>query len=153
MPVNLAKLKIFLYWIVGSKLMDPDSKESKIARLKSDWVEDAVQLQKTPVWKKRFAVGVTSISCILYAVLYVLVSQYRQQVADYVRELPIFTRVVLNISQPFLVVLIIISLSFLVLLYLRIKKPWLRHKSLLVLIGFNCIFAAVLLMVSIFKVI
>ncbi|WP_455375954.1 hypothetical protein [Kaarinaea lacus] len=133
--------------------MDPDSKESKIARLKSDWVEDAVQLQKTPVWKKRFAVGVTAISCILYAVLYALVSQYRLQVEEHIRELPIFTRVVLNISQPFLIVLIIISLSLLVLLYLRIKKPWLSHKSLLVLIGFNGIFAAVLLMVSVFKVI
>ena len=133
--------------------MEPDSKESKMARLRSDWVDDAEQLHGKSLWKKRFAMGVTIVSCILYAVLYGLVSQYRLQVEEHIRELPIFTRVVLNISQPFLIVLIIISLSLLVLLYLRIKKPWLSHKSLLVLIGFNSIFAAVLLIVSVLKVI
>ena len=129
--------------------MDNGSKESKFARVKSDWVEDAVQLQPAPNWTKRFGVGLTLVSCSLYAVLYSLVSDYQIQVADYVRELPIFTRIVLNILQPFLAVFILVSLSLLVLLILRIKKPWLRHKSLLVLMSVNCVFAAALLIVSV----
>lgn len=133
--------------------MNSPSKDSKIARLKSDWVEDAVKLQATPLRIKRIAGTITVVSCALYAVLYSLISQYREQVADVVRDLPIFVRIMLNISQPFLLVFIIISVSLLVLLYLRVKKPWLSHKSLLILIGFNCLFAAVLLLVSVFKVV
>ena len=153
MPAYLAKLKTIIDWTPGSKLMAPESKESKLARVRSDWVEDAVQLKKTTAWKKRFAVIVTAISCILYAVLFSLVAQYRLQVADNIKELTIFARVVLNIYQPFLIVFIIISLSLLVLLYLRIKKPWLSFKSLLVLIVFNCFFAALLLATSVLKVV
>ena len=133
--------------------MDPESKQSKLARVRSDWVEDAVELEKTPALKKRFAIGVTAVSCILYAVLFSLVAHYRTQVADNIRELTIFARIVLNIYQPFLIVLIIISLSLLILLYLRLKKPWLSFKSLLVLIVFNCFFAALLLAVSVLKVV
>ena len=133
--------------------MDPASKESKVARLKSDWVKDAVKLQGKALRQKRLAVGFTIASCILYGVLYSLVSQYREQVADYVRELPIFVRIVLNIYQPFLIVFIIVSVSMLILLYLRIKKPWLNHKLLLALIVFNSLFAATLLAVSVLNVI
>jgi len=132
--------------------MTTDSNNSKISRVKSDWVEDAVKLQRAPLWIKRIAVFVTSISCLLYVVLYSLVSDYRERVADIIRDLPIFTRVVLNIYQPFLAVFIIISLSLLILLFLKIKKPWLSVKSLMVLIVFNCLFAATLLIVSSLKV-
>ena len=133
--------------------METGSKESKLARVRSDWVEDAVQLHPEPVWKKRFAVGVTGLSCTLYTVLYWLVSEYRERVADSISELTIFARIMLNILQPFLIVLIIISLSLLVLLFLKIKKPWFRNKSLLAVIGVNCVFAATLLVVSVIKAI
>jgi len=129
-----------------------DNKHLKSTRVKSDWVEDAVKLQRSPLWTKRIAVIVTSLSCILYVVLYALVSGYRERVTDVIRDLPIFTRVVLNIYQPFLMVFIIISLSLFILLWLKIKKPWLSAKSLMILIVFNCLFAATLLIVSSLKV-
>lgn len=129
--------------------MEPVAKESKIAELRSDWVEDAEKLQGSLLRRKRFAGALTFISCTLYAILYWLVSYYREQVADHIREFPIFVRIVLNISQPFLIVFIIISLSMLVLLYLRFKKPWLTQKALIFLIAFNCVFASVLLIVSV----
>ena len=133
--------------------MNSTPKDSKLARLKSDWVEDAVKLQDSTLRTKRIAGGVTIISCALYAVLYMLIGQYREQVADIVRELPIFVRIMLDISQPFLIVFIIISVSMLILLYLKMKKPWLSAKSLLILIAFNCVFAATLLAVSSLKII
>ena len=132
--------------------MDPASRPSKLATVKSEWVEDALKLQGSMLRLKRIAGGITVASCGLYAVLYTLVGQYQEQVADYVRELPIFVRIVLNIAQPFLLVFIIISISLLVLLYLKVKKPWLSHKSLMILIGFNCFFAATLLVISFFRI-
>ena len=132
--------------------MESDSKVKKFARVKSDWVEDAVKLRGTALWTKWLATGLTAVSCVLYIFLYSLVSDYRMHVAEFVRDLPIFTRIVLNIYQPFLVVFIIVSLSLLVLLNLKIKKPWLRHKLLLGMIVFNCVFAAMLLLVSVVKV-
>lgn len=135
--------------------MDPVSnKDSKVAKLKSDWVEDAVNLQAKPLLQqKRLAVGITIVSCVLYSVLYSLVAQYREHIADHVRELSIFARIVLNIYQPFLIVFMIISVSMLILLYLRLKKPWLNHKWLLAMMVFNSLFAATLLAVSVLKVI
>ena len=133
--------------------MEPATKESKIAELRSDWVKDAEKLQGTLTRRKQLAGALTFISCALYGVLYWLVSYYREQVADRIQEFPIFVRIVLNIYQPFLIVFILITLSLLVLLFLRFKKPWLTQKGLMVLIAFNSVFAAILLAVSVGKVI
>lgn len=128
--------------------MDPDTNDSNPASLKSDWVQDALKLQQLPSWGKWMAIGLTVVSCLLYLGIFNLVSEYQLQVADRIRELPIFTRIVLNIYQPFLVVFIIISLSLWILLYLKIKRPRGSYKPYVVLIVFNCVFAAILLGVS-----
>lgn len=148
----LINLTLLIYFVTSLE-MNSESKNTKAARLKSDWVEDAVNLQSSTSQKKRYAVAVTIFSCVVYAVLYYLVAEYRLEMADHIRELPIFTRVVLNIFQPFLIVFIIISLSLLVLFYLRIKKPWLSLKLLMIIMVFNSLFAMTLLAVSVLKVI
>lgn len=99
-------------------------------------------------WIKWLAIGLTVVSCLSYSVIYSLVSSYQLQLADMVRELPIHTRIILNIFQPFLVVFITISLSLLVLFYLRIKGPQKSCMPFLVLIIFNGLFASILLGVT-----
>ena len=132
--------------------MDSETNDSKRTSIESSWVQDALKLQQVPIWAKRLAIGLTVVSCALYMGLFSLISEFRLLVAEGIRELPIFTRIVLNIYQPFLVVFIIISLSLLVLLYLKIKRPRGSYKPYLVLIVFNCLFAAILLGVSFLKV-
>lgn len=129
-------------------MIDPDTKDSNLASLKSEWVEDALKMQRIPQWGKWLAISLTIVSCLLYLSIFNLVSEYQLQVADRIKELPIFTRIVLNIYQPFLVVFIIISLSLWILLYLKIKRPRGSYKPYLLLIVFNGLFAAVLLGVS-----
>ena len=131
--------------------MDPDNKDPALASLEREWVQDALKLQ-LPRWGKRLAIGLTIVSFFFYAGLYYLISEYRLQVAENIRELPIFTRIVLNIYQPFLVVFIIISLSLLVLLYLKLKRPHGRYRALLVLIVFNSLFAATLFGINFLRI-
>jgi hypothetical protein len=132
--------------------MDPEYNDSDFASLERDWVKDAVKLQKIPQWGRWLAIALTIISCALYVELFSLISEYQLQMAERIRELPIFTRIVLNIYQPFLVVFIIISLSLWILLSLRIKRPRGSYKPFFFLIIFNSVFAAILLSVSFFKI-
>ncbi|KPJ94917.1 MAG: hypothetical protein AMJ55_05310 [Gammaproteobacteria bacterium SG8_15] len=132
--------------------MDPDENTPNPSSLERDWVKDALKLQQIPQWGTWLAIGLTIASCILYATLFSLISEYQLQVAERIRELPIFTRIVLNIHQPFLVVFIIISLSLWILLRLRTKRPRGSYKPFFALIIFNCTFASVLLAVSFLKI-
>ena len=132
--------------------MEPDIKESNLAKLERGWVQDALKLQQAPAWTRWLSIALTILSCCLYLALFSLISEYQLQVAGFIRELPIFTRIVLNIYQPFLVVFIIISLSLLILLYLRIKRPVHSYKPFVVLIVFNSLFAAILLGVSFLRI-
>lgn len=132
--------------------MDPDIKDSNLTQLERGWMQDALKLQRAPVWIRWLSIVLTILSCSLYLVLFSLISEYQLQVAGFIRELPIFTRIVLNIYQPFLVVFIIISLSLLILLYLRIKRPVHSYKPFMVLIIFNCLFSSILLGVSFLKI-
>ena len=132
--------------------MNPDTKEPEPVQLESDWVQDAFTLKRAPDWVKWLALAFTFISCCLYIALFSLISEYQLQVMGIIRELPIFTRIVLNIYQPFLVVFIIISLSLFILLYLRIKRPVNSYKPFMVLIIFNSLFAAILLGVSFLRI-
>ena len=133
-------------------LMDLDENNPNPSSLERDWVKDAIKLQQIPRWGKWLAVGLTIVSCILYVTLLSLISEFQLQVAERIRELPIFTRILLNIYQPFLVVFIIISVSLWVLLHLRVKRPRGSYKPFFVLIIFNCIFATILLAVSFLKI-
>ena len=132
--------------------MDPDSEDPNFSSLERDWVKDAIKLQQIPQWGKWLAISLTIVSCALYVELFSLISEYQFQMAERIRELPIFTRIVLNIYQPFLVVFIIISLSLWILLSLRIKRPRASYKPFLFLIIFNSVFAAILLGVSFLKI-
>ena len=133
-------------------MMDSDGNDLKLDSLERDWVKDAIKLQQIPRWGKWFAIGLTIISCILYATLFSLISEFQLLVAERISELPIFTRILLNIYQPFLVVFIIISVSLWILLHLRVKRPRGSYKPFFVLIIFNCIFATILLAVSFLKI-
>jgi hypothetical protein len=124
------------------------SNKPKPASLESGWEQDGSELHQRPVWGKRLAIGLTIISCVLYGGLFFLISDYRVQVADHISQLPIFTRIVLNIAQPFLLVFITISLSLLILFYLSAQRSSRSYKPLLVLIVVNSFFAAILLGVS-----
>lgn len=132
--------------------MDLDENNPNPSSLERDWVKDAIKLQQIPRWGKWLAIGLTIVSCILYATLFSMISEFQFQVAERIRELPIFTRILLNIYQPFLVVFIIISVSLWVLLHLRVKRPRGSYKPFFVLIIFNCIFATILLAVSFLKI-
>jgi len=131
--------------------MPNNSNHDKFSRHLGDWVEDAVKLQ-TPKWIKWLAISLTAFSCVIYLILYFLISEYRQQVAENIQQLSIFTRVVLNIFQPFLVVFILISLSMFVTFYLKLKKAGWSYKGLLVLMACNELFAVSLLVVGFLKI-
>ena len=133
--------------------MDSEIKTQKPAEPEGSWVQDALELQRAPAWIKWSAIALTILSCSLYVVLFSLISGYQLQVAEFIRELPIFTRIVLNIYQPFLVVFIIISLSLFILLYLKIHRPrGGSYKPFMGLIAFNSLFAAILLGISILRI-
>ena len=132
--------------------MDSDGNDLNLDSLEREWVKDAIKLQQIPRWGQWLAIGLTIGSCVLYATLFSLISEYQLQVAERIRELPIFTRIVLNIYQPFLLVFIIITVSLWILLRLKIKRPRGSYKPFFVLIIFNCIFAAILLAVSFIKI-
>lgn len=145
-------VKVNDHIIIDNLMMDPDTNDLKLHSLERGWVKDAIKLQQIPQWGKWLAIGLTIVSCILYMMLFSFISEYQLQVAERIRELPIFTRIVLNIYQPFLVVFIIISLSLWILLYLKIKRPRGSYKPYFGLIIFNSIFAAILLGISLLKI-
>lgn len=97
-----------------------------------------------PVWCIWTALGVTLLAVVLYGTLFFLVPEYRQMMADYIDQLPIFSRIVLNIYQPFLMVFVMISISLMILFYLKYKTRGVRYKAMLALIVANCMFAAIL---------
>ena len=132
--------------------MNSEIKAPKTAEPEGSWVQDAFELKRAPAWIKWSAIALTILSCSLYIVLFSMISEYQLQAAEFIRELPIFTRIVLNIYQPFLIVFIIISLSLLILLYLRIKRPRNSYKPFMALIVFNSFFAAVMLAMSFLKI-
>jgi len=96
-------------------------------------------------WSRQSAAGFSLLSCVCYAGIYLLVPVYRQMLETQNRELPIFNRIVLNISQPFIIVFVLISIALLILFYLKVKQNGRRYSTLLVLIIVNFLVAAVLL--------
>jgi len=127
-----------------------ESNHDRMTHRTGTWVEDAVKLQ-TPKWIKWLALSLTVVSCVIYGYLFVFISSYKQQIAGTVQTLPIFTRVVLNIYQPFLVVFIIISVSMLVMFNLKLRRARWSYKGLLVLIACNELFAVSLLVIRFIK--
>ena len=123
-------------------------KDTIIKFNKNSSAEAPLNARMSP-WIKRFAVGFTVLSCVFYAGLVFLILIFQQRIEGHIKELPIFTRIVLNIYQPFLVVFILISMALIILLYLKLKhldrkRSGGSYKPLLALIAFNFIFAAVL---------
>lgn len=133
-------------------LMDIDSEESKLDRFKSDESQDILKTNQASAWLKWVAVGLTVVSCLLYVEIFLLISKYQSLVAQTIRELPLSTRIMLNIYQPFLVVFIIVSIALWILFRVSIKKPGNRYWLILILIGFNLLVSGVLLGISYIKV-
>jgi hypothetical protein len=104
--------------------------------------------RKIPVWSTWTALAFTALAIVLYGALFFLVPEYRQMMVGYIDQLPIFSRIVLNIYQPFLMVFILISIALMILFYLKIKIPGARYKPMLTLIIVNCLFAVILFGVS-----
>jgi hypothetical protein len=81
--------------------------------------------------------------------LYFTLSEYRQVFAEAVTELPVFTRVLLNIYQSYLSVFVLISVALLVLFFIKSRSVNGRYKVVLLLIVVNGVFAAVVFAVSV----
>jgi hypothetical protein len=101
-----------------------------------------------PLWLKIGAWALTLAASLLYIVLYFVVIEYQQRFAGSVNELPVFTRVILNIYQSYLGVFILISLALLVLFLIKSRHATGNYKIVFLLIAFNMVFAAVLFSVS-----
>lgn len=110
--------------------------------------DQASMKTSVPVWIKRLAIGFTVLSCLLYFGLYFIVPEYRQMVEDHIKELPIFTRIVLNVYQPFLMVFILISIALIILFYLKLKSPSRSYISVSALITINFLVSLVLFTVT-----
>lgn len=104
------------------------------------------------LWARWVATGLSVISGLLYLGLYLRISAFREDLGEQIRQLPIFARIVLNIYQPFLMVFIIITISLLILFFLKLKKPGGAYKVFLAFIIFNGLFAATLLGVTFLEV-
>ncbi|MGD8941453.1 MAG: hypothetical protein PVJ72_18895 [Gammaproteobacteria bacterium] len=103
---------------------------------------------EVPLWLKIGAWALTLAASLLYIVLYLVVIEYQQRFAGSVNELPVFTRVILNIYQSYLGVFILISLALLVLFFIKSRHATGSYKIVFLLIAFNTVFAAVLFSVS-----
>ena len=121
-------------------------------RIESDRNQDDLLLRQPTAWFKWLAIGLTLVSCVLYVVLFSLISKYQHLVVESVNKPPLSTRIMLNIYQPFLIVFILVSVSLWILWNLSMKNPGSRYKLMLVLIVFNSLVAAVLLGISFVKI-
>lgn len=101
-----------------------------------------------PLWLRVCASGFTLIAALLYIALYFNLTGYQQAFAKAGTELPVFTRVILNIYQSYLSVFVLISVALLVLFFVKSRGAAGRNKFIFALIVFNAIFSAVLFAVS-----
>jgi hypothetical protein len=101
-----------------------------------------------PLWLMILSSGCTLVAFGLYVALFYFLSDYQHRYADAARELPVFTRVILNIYQSYLGVFVLISVALLVLLFIKSRRSTGNYYVVFMLIVFNCVFAAVLFAVS-----
>lgn len=132
--------------------MNIDNEEPTQDRFKSDEIQDDLNTNQVSAWVNWLAVGLTILSCLLYIEIFLLISKYQSLVAQTIKELPLSTRIMLNIYQPFLVVFIMLSISLWILWWLGMKKPGGRYWFVLVLIGFNSLVSGILLGISYIKI-
>ena len=97
---------------------------------------------------KNLSSGLALAACLLYIALYSVLSNYQQGLADAANELPVFTRVILNIYQSYLGVFVLISVALLVLFFIKSRSAHGNYKMIFALIVFNSVFAAVVFAVS-----
>jgi len=129
-----------------------DTKDSKSGRVENQGLQDDLKAIQARGWAQWLAVGLTIASCLLYVGLFWQMTKYQALVAETVTELPLSIRIMLNISQPFLIVFIIVSISLWILWHLSMKKTGSRYMLLLVLIVSNFLVAATLLGISFVKI-
>lgn len=132
--------------------MKTDNEDLNLSIIESDYSQEEVRQRQVTAWIKWLATGLTLISCLLYGVLFSLISKYQLLVVDTVKDLPLSLRIMLNIYQPFLLVFILVSVSLWVLWQLSMKKPGSRYKLILALVVINSLVAAALLGISFVKI-
>jgi hypothetical protein len=91
----------------------------------------------------------TVLTAALYIALFYVLSGYEQRLANAISDLPVFTRVILNIYQSYLGVFGLISVALLALYLIKSRRGSGNYTIVFVLIVFNSVFAAVLFAVSV----
>jgi type II secretory pathway component PulF len=104
---------------------------------------------KTALWEKVLAVLCSIGALLFYGGLYVVVPDYKRSLEALSTEIPVFTQVLLNIYQSYLMVFLLISVSILALFYIKSMRPGRGRLASLALIVFNFVFAAVLFGVTV----
>ena len=86
---------------------------------------------------KWLSIGLTLISLFLYSSLYLIIPGYEQMLGGLPEGKLVFMKVILNIYQIYLSVLLLISVAIFTVYYIRTKKFQERNTVLFLLIIFN----------------
>ena len=108
-------------------------------------------MNKTLKWFTTVVYIFSATACSLYVWVFLVISNYRDDSIEIIRDLPIYARIIFNIYQPFLVVFVLVSLAFPVLINLTGNKSNKKRIILFCMVIFNVLFSLVLLLLSIFR--
>ncbi|MCG6970703.1 MAG: hypothetical protein LJE85_13135 [Gammaproteobacteria bacterium] len=91
----------------------------------------------------------TLLSIGFYGALFYVLSGREQRLATAASDIPVFTRVILNIYQSYLSVFVLIAVALLALFFIKSHRGGGNYTTVFILIAFNCVFAGVLFVVSV----
>lgn len=106
-----------------------------------------------PRWLNAVSSGLTVLSCLLYIALYYSLKGFQDRLAAMGTDIPVFTRVILNIYQSYIGVFVLISVALLLMYFIKSRRAAGGYKTVVVMIVANSVFAAALYLVSVAGVI
>jgi hypothetical protein len=81
--------------------------------------------------------------------VYFSLEGYKEKLAAIAADVPVFTRVILNIHQSYLSVFVLISVALLLMYFIKSRRAAGGYKMVVVMIAANSVFAATLYLVSV----
>jgi hypothetical protein len=102
-----------------------------------------------PRWLNIVSSGLTVLSCLLYIALFYSLKEYKYRLATLATDIPVFTRVILNIYQSYISVFVLISVALLLMYFIKSRRAAGGYKIVVAMIVANSVFAATLYLVSV----
>jgi hypothetical protein len=112
-------------------------------------INDPHHIASVPRWLNIMSSGLTVLSCLLYIALFYSLKEYQDRLATLATDIPVFTRVILNIYQSYISVFVLISVALLLMYFIKSRRAAGGYKIVVAMIVANSVFAATLYLVSV----